>query len=282
MTVGGAHRKYTSIFLEHGMADAADEARVLICYVLKIKAVDFFAQPDRTLNDGEQSALLALANRRLAGEPAAYIINCREFYGIDFYVDRRVLVPRPETEILVEEALEYCKSKCGGRLSVADVGTGSGAIAVALALNSQDVFIYAIDISFDALVVAGQNVNHFGLKERVRLLQGDLLSTLPEHVDIIVANLPYIAEHELKKLPFEVSGCEPEIALHGGNSGTEVIGRLLAQVKGKINKDGLVLLEIGLGQEDEIFKMVKKMLPTGKIFLKRDLAGVNRIVKIVI
>ena len=282
MTVSGLHRKYTSILLEHGIADAADEARVLICNIIRIKSADFFAQPGRTLNNEEQSALAGLIDRRIKGEPAAYILNSREFFGIDFYVDSRVLVPRPETEILVEEAVKYCKSRGGRRLLIADVGTGSGAIAVALALNVPEAFIYAIDISPGALEVAGQNVRRYGLQERVELLQGDLLAPLPQRVDVIAANLPYIAGHEMKGLPVEVAGFEPEIALQGGINGTEVIGRLLSQVKGLINKEGMVLLEIGMGQEDEIFKIVKSCLPAAHISLQNDLAGIERVVKIAI
>jgi release factor glutamine methyltransferase len=281
VTVSGAHRKYTSTFKEQGIADAADEARVLICNVLKISTAEFFAQPGRLLEDKEQSALAALAERRIKGEPAAYITGCKEFFGIDFNVDSRVLVPRPETELLVEAALEFCRERDGGRV-IADVGTGSGAIAVALALNLPGAFIYAVDISAGALEVAACNIARYGLQDRIKLLQGDLLAPLAVPADVIVANLPYIALDEMRHLPAEVSGHEPEIALSGGERGTEVIGRLLAQAKGRINPGGIVLLEIGIGQEDEIFKMVKRILPSAGVALQTDLAGIKRVVKVTI
>lgn len=282
MTISGACRKYTSILKERGIADAADEAMILICNILKIDTAEFYARPDRVLNDEEMSVLSAVLDRRLGGEPAAYIINSREFYGIDFYVDERVLVPRPETETLVEAAIEYCRLKPGGRLLIADIGTGSGAVAIALALNLPEALIYAVDISAGALEVAERNVRNYGLQDRIILLQGDLLSPLPQPVDVIAANLPYIAADEVKRLPVEVSGYEPEIALRGGDSGTEVIGRLLVQVQSNLRKDGIVLLEIGQGQEDEIFKMVKRNIPSGEVFQRNDLAGIKRVVIITI
>jgi release factor glutamine methyltransferase len=281
VTVSGAHHKYTSTFKEKGIADALDEARVLICNILKITSADFYARPDRLLSNEEQSALEALVDRRLKGEPSAYIVNSREFYGIDFYVDSRVLVPRPETEILVEAVLEFSRTR-GGSQVIADVGTGSGAIAVALALNLPGATVYAVDISGAALEVATRNVGRYGLQDRINLLKGDLLAPLPSRADVIVANLPYIAGDEMQSLPVEVSGHEPEVALSGGERGTEVIGRLLAQVKGRINPGGILLLEIGMGQEDEIFKMVKRILPSAGVTLQNDLAGIKRVVKVTI
>jgi len=275
-------RKYTSLFKQQGIPDAADEARVLICHVLKVDSAGFFAMFDKHLTDAEQSALSALAERRVSGEPSAYIVGHREFYGIDLFVDNRVLIPRPETELLVEEVLEYSRGKNAAPLYIADVGTGSGAIAIALALSLTNAAIFAIDISAAALEVAWRNVCRYGLQGRISLLKGNLLSLLPRPVDVVVANLPYIAEGDLQGLPVEVSCYEPDIALNGGGDGATVINRLLRQVRGKVNPGGIVLLEIGSGQQSKIFKMVKRVLPDSEIVLREDLAGIKRVVKIIV
>ena len=280
MTAGEAFRQYTSLFKDHDIADAADEARVLVCYILGISSAWFFAQPDRALTAGEQSALEALVERRLQGEPSAYLTNHREFFGIDLYVDRRVLIPRPETETLVEAALEYALSNSGWALRIVDVGTGSGAIAVALGLNLPEAVIYATDVSQEALEVAARNVLQYGLQDRVSLLQGDLLLPLPGQADLVVANLPYIAAGELPGLQVEVQRYEPGIALDGGESGTALIARLLGQVRGRVRPGGAVLLEIGQGQEVEVFNLVKSILPGCSVSALKDLAGIKRVAKI--
>ena len=281
MIVQSAFYNYASLFKQHGIPDAADEARVLICHVLKISTADFFAMPGRCLTDAEQFALSVLAERCLDGEPMAYVTGYKEFYGIDLYVDSRVLLPRPETETLVEEALKYSKGKTGRHLDIADVGTGSGAIAIALALNLTNAFVFAIDISATALEVAQSNVWQYGLEKRVKLLNGDLLLPLPQPVDVLVANLPYIAENELRGLPEEILRYEPIVALNGGVEGTAVINRLLGQVEGKIKPGGIILLEIGLGQEEQISEVAKGILQGSKISLCDDLAGIKRVVKII-
>ena len=280
MTVDAIFRKYISLFQQYGIADASDEARVLICHALNINSADFFAIPDMTLTDDEQSAVSALIERRLKGEPSAYIVGHKEFYGIDFYVDSRVLIPRPETEILVEELLAYSRRKAKQPLFIADVGTGSGAIAIALALNLATASVFAIDISAAALEVARCNVGRYGLERRVSLLQGDLLSPLAHPIDAVVANLPYVAERDLRALPLEISRYEPGIALNGGEEGTAMIDRLLKQVNGKVNRGGIVLLEISPGQEDKISKVVERIVPDAEIVLRDDLAGRKRVLEI--
>ena len=282
MIVKSAFCKYTSLFRQHGIPDASAEARVLICHVLKVNCAGFFAMLDRHLTDSEQSIISSLAERRIRGEPSAYIVSRKEFYGIDLFVDNRVLIPRPETELLVEEVLEYCRGRKGRPLYIADVGTGSGAMAIALALNIDSASIFAIDISAAALEVALQNVSHYRLQERVSLLKGNLLSILPQSVNVVVANLPYVAERDMQGLPVEVSLYEPGIALSGGRDGTAVINQLLKQVKGKVSPGGIVLLEIGMGQEDKIFKMAKRIAPDYEIVLREDLAGIKRVLKIII
>src|SRR5207248_5109727 len=161
----------------------------------------------------------ALIERRGGGEPVAYLVGHKEFYGLDFLVDRRVLIPRPETELLVESALSVCREKldAGQVPIVADIGTGSGAIPITLALEEPRLpYLYATDISTDALEVAYLNSKRHAVEQRIRLLQGNLVEPLPEPVDIITANLPYVGTEEMDVLAPDVLAYEPHLALFSG------------------------------------------------------------------
>ena len=283
MTAGQWLRKYISIFQQAGIEEAADEARVLLCHVLKLSKAQLFAQPERIMTADEIALLEGLAERRLRREPAAYIVQHKEFYGLDLFVDPRVLIPRPETEILVEEAIKFglaWTERNKRTISIVDVGTGSGAIAAALALHLPGSLVYAMDISAAALEVAALNVEKYKISGRVIISQGDLLQQINAGVDIIAANLPYIPQNGMLLLQPEIANFEPEEALQGGESGIEVIARLLEQVPGKINRNGAVFLEIGEGQEDEIIPVIRRCLPGSKVTLIKDLAGINRVIKI--
>jgi release factor glutamine methyltransferase len=283
VTANEALRKYTSILLQHGLDEAVDEAKVLLCNVLGLSSAQLFAQPDRAVSDEEADRLNGLIEKRISGVPVAYLINYREFYGIGLYIDSRVLIPRSETEVLVEEAIGFHRRwarQHNGVMKIADVGTGSGAIALALAANIPDSLVYAIDISEDALKVAGTNVKNHKLEDRIKLVQGNLLQKISGKVDMIVANLPYIKEAEVPLLPVEISKYEPRQALDGGIPGTEVIRKLIEQSAGRVNEGGVILIEIGMGQEDEISKIIAGALPGAQIKLVKDLAGINRVMKI--
>ncbi len=276
-------RKYTSIFQQAGIGDAADEAMVLICHALKLSKSEVFAQPERLITTDELAPLEVLAGRRLRREPSAYILQNKEFFGLDIFVDPRVLIPRPETEILVEAAIEFTRSYAADNkkaITVVDVGTGSGAIAIALAVHIPGSLIYAADISAAALEVAAVNIERHMLKNRVIPIQSDLLQQINAKVDIITANLPYISADGMRQLQPEIAGYEPQVALQGGEVGTEVIVRLLEQVPGKINPDGAVFLEIGQGQEDGIIPVIGRCLPGCGVTLIKDLAGIQRVIKI--
>lgn len=281
MTAGEAYRKFTILFKEHGITDASDEARVLICHVLNFDSARFFAQPDCVLTESELSALEALAERRLRGEPSAYLTGHREFYGIDFYVDNRVLIPRPETEILVEQAIKFARDFTGHvrrKIRIVDVGTGAGAIAVTLALNIPDAIIYAVDISEAALQVAEKNVMRYGLSQCINLCRGDLIERIEGKFDLVVANLPYITAVELISLPREIRQYEPAEALDGGNDGTVLIRRLIHQTAGRLNPGGALLMEIGEGQSESISQAALRVYPKADISLITDLTGIQRII----
>ncbi len=278
-------RKYTLIFQQAGIDEVADEAMVLLCHALKLGKAEIFTQPERSLT-GEQLTLLeSLTARRLRREPSAYITGQKEFYGLSLYVDPRVLIPRPETEVLVEAAIEFARSWAARnqrRMLVADVGTGSGAIAIALATHIPDSFIYAIDISTGALDVAALNIRRNGLDEKITLKQSNLLEQINQKLDLVVANLPYIPGGELAGLQPEVRLYEPMSALNGGDNGTDFIEAMLAQATDKVAAGGALLLEIGSGQDERLMPVIRNMLPGSEVDLVKDLAGINRCIKIII
>ena len=278
-------RKYTSIFQQAGIDQADDEAVVLLCHVLKLGKVQIFAQPERTLTGDELTLLDGLVARRLRHEPSAYITGNREFYGLDLFVDSRVLIPRPETEVLVEAAIEFGRSwiACNQRrMLVADIGTGCGAIAIALAVRIPEAQVYAVDISPGAVEVAAINMHRHGLDDRIKLIPGNLLEQINRNMDLIVANLPYIPNEELAGLQPEVRLYEPVQALDGGDSGAAVIEAMLRQVPGKIAPGGALFLEIGEGQGELLIPIVRDALPGSDIELVKDLAGIDRCLKLVL
>jgi len=225
-------------------------------------------------------ALSRLIQRRMSHEPTAYITGHKEFFSIDFEVSPGTLIPRPDTELLVERAIELANTAFPQSCLIADVGTGCGAIAIALALHLPQAKIYATEISAAALEVTESNCRKHKVGDRVSLLQGDLLEPLPEPVQLIVANLPYISELELAKLPLEISMFEPQLALAGGTDGLRQIERLLSQARGKLLNGGAVLLEIGYDQGSAVKDLTQKYLPTAKVSVVTDLSGLDRVVTI--
>jgi len=283
VTAGEALRKYTSILQQAGIEEAVGEATVLLCHVLRLGKAEIFAQPERTLSGGELTLLDGLTARRLRHEPSAYITGHREFFGIDLLVDPRVLIPRPETETLVEAAIEFGRSwvaRNQRRMLAADIGTGSGAIAIALAVHIPEVLVYAVDISPGALDIATLNVRRHGLDDQIILMQGNLLEQINQKLDLIVANLPYIRGGELAGLQPEVYLHEPMVALDGGDRGTDVIEAMLRQVPGKMAPGGALFLEIGAGQEERLTPIVRDILPGSDVTLVKDLAGIDRCMRI--
>jgi release factor glutamine methyltransferase len=283
VTAGEALRKYTSILKQHGLDEAEEDAKVLLCSVLELTTAQLFAQSGRVLSEKEKFLFEELINKRLDKIPTAYLVRSRGFYGLELYVDSRVLIPRPETEVLVDEAIKFSnqwRSQKHRAIKIADVGTGSGAIAIALASNIEDSIIYAVDISAGALQVAALNIKSHKMENRIELVHGHLLQQITEKMDLVVANLPYIRESELAMLPDEISKYEPQSALSGGKYGTELIGELLTQLAGKTDEGAAVLLEIGIGQEEEISRIAAANLPGARIELFKDLSGINRALKI--
>lgn len=274
MTRRQALERATELLTRHKIEDAALEAEVFMAHVLKITRTQLLTEPDIELKKRQEDTFKTFVKRRIKGEPNAYITGHREFYGLDFLVDKRVLIPRPETEILVEQAILRAKNYANP--VIADVGTGSGAIAVSLAKCLPQAEIYAVDISKAALKAAARNSLQHGVLHRVKFVQGDLLEPIPVSVDIIVANLPYVITDEVPKV--NTAGFEPAQALDGGADGLDVIKRLCRQAKDKLNVNGCLLLETGLGQSRAVAELLKELFPSSKIEVINDLSGIERVV----
>lgn len=269
------------------IADPSVEAEVLLGHVLGMSKTGLYTQPERSLTSAEGERLRHLVLRRLDREPAAYILGHCEFYGIDFYVESHAFIPRPETELLVEEAVELAQriSRQGEQSTIADIGTGCGAIAVSLALALPQAKIYATDVSPAALKVAQVNCRRHGVNSRVDLLQGNLLEPLPHAVDVIVANLPYVKDCEFRGLSPEIREYEPTIALAGGRDGLDKIRQMLEQMRGKWGArlgegPAYLLLEIGQGQAEMATSLVNDYFRQASIELISDLGGVERVAKV--
>jgi release factor glutamine methyltransferase len=263
-----------------GIEGARLDAELLLVHALGITRAQLHAHPQGQLSFTGLATYCQLIERRTRREPVAYIVGHKEFYGLDLFVDSRVLIPRPETELLVEKAIEIGKQRPVDikQLLIADVGTGSGAIAVSLAVHLPQALVYATDASPKALEVAACNCRRHRVEDRVHPLQGHLLEPLPEPVDLITANLPYVSEAELAQLPPEINQYEPQEALDGGPDGLGHIHRLLAQAKGHLKPSGVVLLEIGATQGSTVVALAKRHFPASRVEIMQDYAGLDRVV----
>lgn len=261
----------------HGIPDSNLEAEVLLRHILKYDRARFYASLGETVGAKNIECALSLTERRISHEPLAHITGHREFYGLDFCITPAVLIPRQETELLVEEALKFAVERGDGNISVADIGTGSGAIAVSLAVNLLDAQVYATDCSVEALEIADLNRRKHGVTERITLVEGDLLAPLPQPVDLIVSNPPYISSDLMPGLAPEVRR-EPRLALDGGKEGLEVINRLLKQAPAKLNAGGSIVIEISPEQTTAVREMAKARFPVADISHANDLLGLPRCV----
>ncbi len=265
-----------------GIADASVETELLLGHVLGMSKTQLYIKPEKVLTSTEIKNLCHLVQRRLDHEPTAYILGHCEFYGVDFCIDHHTFIPRPETELLVEKAVDlaYRIYHPGKQITIADVGTGCGAIAISIALALPQAKIYATDISASALRLAEINCHRHAVDSQVELLQGNLLEPLPQPVDMIVANLPYIRSCEFRDLSQEIVNFEPTIALAGGEDGLDKIQQMLEQMATKLNYGAYFLLEIGQGQGEMLTSLIKNYFPQASIELFSDLSGIERMVKV--
>ncbi len=253
---------------------AALEAEVLLAWAGGWTRVQLFADLGEVLPGNVAGHYQKAIRRRQEHEPVAYIVGERWFYGLPFWVTPAVLVPRPETEELVEKALVACAGM--GELWLADVGCGSGVLAVALARNLPQARVVAVDISAAALVVARENARRHKVASRITFVQGDLLAAVAGPFHLIVANLPYVSQAEYEALPPDVQLYEPESALFGGEDGLEPLRRLLPQVRHRLLAGGTFIAEIGWQQGKEALRLTAAHLPGAEASVEMDLAGEMR------
>jgi len=263
------------------------DAQVLLAHVLGLERAQLYAYPERELTTEQEQVYQVLLDRRAQREPMAYILGHKEFYGLDFSVDHRVLIPRPETELLIESALTHIRSRlaAGSVPVVADIGTGSGAIPITIAVEEPRLpYLFACDISAAALEVARMNCERHHVTERVRLLQGDLLAPLPEPVDILLANLPYVGTLELDSMSPDVLSYEPHQALFSGPDGLDLLLRLCTETEksAMLKRGGVMLLEIGYQQCKPLTLALRSLWPQARVSCKKDYAGWDRLVEVVV
>jgi release factor glutamine methyltransferase len=257
-----------------GSETARLDAELLLSYATGWERARIAANPEARLPVGASRGFGQMVRRRVQREPVAYIVGCKGFRRIELLVDRRVLIPRPETELLVEVALEL------GPSYVLDVGTGSGAIALAVADEIPSSHVVATDTSFDAVRVAQSNTERLGLTDRVDVvLRGrDALGGIEGGpCDLLLANLPYVSEGDWEGLEPEIRDHEPRAALVAGPTGLEAIERLIAELAAMNGRPGAIALEIGAGQADAVTELVRKA-GYGEVDVRRDLAGLDRVV----
>ena len=267
-------RLSTTYLGDHGSTSARLDSELLCAQALGLRRIDLYLQFDRPLDEQELTSIRELVRRRGKGEPVAYITGTREFYGRSFRVTPDVLVPRPDSETLVQRAVAFLRDRPGAELRIADLGTGSGCIAVAVAHYAQDVEIWAGDLSSQALEVAARNVARHSLEQRVHLVCGDLMEPLPGTFDLVCANLPYLAAGA--GLPAEVLS-QPSVALYAGGDGAELVSRLLEAAPARLNPGGRVLVEVDPSILTPVLEVADRQYGGRRIH--RDLGGHERVLE---
>lgn len=263
-----------------GVDAPASTARQLLCVATGRPREWLLAHDDETLPEAQARALEKLLARVAAREPLAYVLGERGFHGLTLKIDPRALIPRPETEMLVDLALAAVRALPAGA-AVIDVGTGSGAAAIAIALGAPTARVIACDVSADALSLARENAERLGA--RVSFVESDLLSNVPDLAPIVVANLPYVTREEIDMLPPEIQAHEPRVALDGGTDGLDLVRRLLAQLSAEPARRAAlrhVWLEVGASQGPAALALARAAFPDARTRILQDLARLDRVIAI--
>ncbi len=271
----------TSFFTTHQIDSPRLTAEILLAHVLGVRRLDLYLRFDQPLNSGELAAYREVIKRRARREPVAYITGMREFWGIDFAVTPDVLIPRPETEHLVEAALELIPAGASEKWQVLDVGTGSGAIVVSLAVNRPDHSYVASDISAAAITMAAKNAAAHGADAVISFLTGESFAPVQEtgqKFDLIVSNPPYIPSEHIAGLAPEVGHYEPHAALDGGPHGLDIIDNLIKEAPNFLKEKGGLMMEIGFDQKDAVTALIEKNGRFDVIRFIRDYSGHDRVV----
>ena len=300
-TLREALHRGSQALAEAASEEAALEADLLLAHALGTDRTHLYQRLPEPLPPDAATAFDALLRRRLAREPVPYITGRKEFFGLEFEVTPAAIVPRPETETLVELVLAFCASRTAGdRLRIADVGVGCGAIAVALAVSLPQAEVIAVDLSADALALARRNAERHGVAERIEFREGDMLAPLAAHpepvegpahpepkpgvsrgssrrVDVIAANLPYVRSADFEASPPEIREHEPRLGLDGGHDGLRLIGRLLRDAPAYLKPGGALFAEIGEEQGEVARALAVGCFPAARIEVKQDLSGLDRV-----
>lgn len=277
MTLADCINRATRDFGERGLASPRLDAEVLLAHVLKADRVYLYRHPEEPLTQEAASAFQALAARRLRGEPVAYLLGRKEFWSLVFEVNEQVLIPRPDTECLVEEVLKAISAIGSADLRILDLGTGSGAVGVALAWELPHAHVVATDISPGAVDVARRNARRHDVEQRMTFLVGHLFTPLSGKFDIIVSNPPYISTTTFETLPVDVRGYEPASALLAGPWGAVFHEQIIAECTEYLNEGGWLFLEIGSEQRQRVEAMLKTADLFEEIRFRRDNAGLERV-----
>jgi release factor glutamine methyltransferase len=281
MTVGTMLRAATAWLRGQGDEEARLDVELLLARALGTDRAGLYAQLGEELAATARKEFEGLLARHANGEPIAYILGEREFYGLSFVVRPGVLIPRPETELLVDQVVEYSRAHPGEPLGIVDVGTGCGAVAVAVAKTLPRVHVLALDVAPEAVMVASQNTARHRVADRVEVALGDLLAGVTGEWDVVVGNLPYIPSQIVDRLDRGVRDWEPRLALDGGPSGLTLHARLLDQLPPRLRPGGLLVLEIADDRGEAALELFRHKLPGADVELLRDMFGRDRAVRVI-
>jgi len=280
-TVGETLREGMRQLERAGVASAPLAAELLLMHVLGRDRTFLYAHPEDRIDPAHVETFFAFINKRAAGAPTQYLTGKQEFWGLDFEVTPDVLIPRPETEYVVEIALARIgESRRSAPLRIADVGTGSGCIAVALAKELPNAKLFATDISPRALAIASRNAARHNFANRMTFIECNLLGAVPQQppFDIIVSNPPYVAREDAATLPVDVREHEPELALFAGEDGMSVYPPLIAQAATHLDEGGLLVLELGAGLFEPVSDLLEARSGWMRVSATQDLAGIVRVI----
>ena len=267
----------TEYFKKHQIENPHLEAEIILAHALHIDRIRLYIDFEKELDKPSLELFKGFITRRVKGEPAAYITGSKQFMSLIFKVTPDVLIPRPETEMLIESVIEISKI-IEGKLTVLDIGTGSGAIAVSLAKFVDNIAVTATDISKKALEVAIENAKKHQVENKISFIEADLFPVETQKYDIIVSNPPYIKTAEIKTLQIEIRDYEPHSALDGGPDGLDFYKKIAEKSDNYLNENGRLILEVGYDGAKDVAVLVQDALKTKNIRIKKDLNGVDRVV----
>lgn len=271
--------KSAFILEQAGCSSPRLDAELLLSHLLKKDRTYFVMYPEKEIEDSIAANYFELIEQRKSRKPVQYILGHQEFMKLDFIVDENVLIPRPDTEILVEEALKIIGSPLNSIKHVLDIGCGSGSIAISIAHYAPQVLVHASDISDTALCVAKKNSEKHGVSNRIRFFHGDLFCPVCGKYEMIVSNPPYIKRDEIETLQKEISVFEPKAALDGGSDGLDFYRRIIEKAPFHINQAGYILLEIGCDQAEDVACLMENSANYSEISIIKDLSGLNRVIR---